>query len=316
MSKFPIAEYIHGGLKPVIPQWWPKADPILPQLNFQRALQESALFDFNLASDLYWNGQKVEYNIENDNLGPIRPPYDSMWCEWTVSGNAHGAPMGGKVNTDWNGHNARLACYVATQEFGKSNNMVAVRNAAELTTGVYLLIRPEDRQEVFLSPLPIIIDIDPQTGEYVKDSLGVGSRADILKQATDKFPEEVKGLMNAPLDVLWLGLNLLNCKNVTAPERGQAFARTTREKRQRVPAVRYHTIQLPGMSSRPGSGGRLSKNDEAVMAQHRVRGHFKTYTAEAPLLGKHVGTYWWGWNVRGSKSRGEVISDYSLGGQK
>jgi hypothetical protein len=25
-----------------------------------------------------------------------------------------------------------------------------------------------------------------------------------------------------------------------------------------------------------------------------VDGHFKTFTAEAPLFGKHVGTYWWG----------------------
>lgn len=25
-----------------------------------------------------------------------------------------------------------------------------------------------------------------------------------------------------------------------------------------------------------------------------IKGHYKTYTADAPLMGKHVGTYWWG----------------------
>jgi len=26
-----------------------------------------------------------------------------------------------------------------------------------------------------------------------------------------------------------------------------------------------------------------------------------------------VGTYWWGWQVRGSKAAGEVVSDYEIG---
>jgi hypothetical protein len=37
-----------------------------------------------------------------------------------------------------------------------------------------------------------------------------------------------------------------------------------------------------------------------------VRGHFKTYTAEA----KHVGTYWWQPAIRGDREHGVVQSSY------
>jgi hypothetical protein len=29
-------------------------------------------------------------------------------------------------------------------------------------------------------------------------------------------------------------------------------------------------------------------------------------------MGKHVGTYWWGWQLRGDPKHGIVISDYQL----
>ena len=75
--------------------------------------------------------------------------------------------------------------------------------------------------------------------------------------------------------------------------------------------VSYHTIVLP--SVRP-SGGSADPAQGTLAEQplHKVRGHFKTYTAEAPLLGRHTGTYWWGHQVRGSREHGEVVSDYRL----
>lgn len=30
------------------------------------------------------------------------------------------------------------------------------------------------------------------------------------------------------------------------------------------------------------------------------------------LMGRHVGTYWWGWQIRGNAEKGMVVSDYSL----
>jgi hypothetical protein len=30
-------------------------------------------------------------------------------------------------------------------------------------------------------------------------------------------------------------------------------------------------------------------------------------------MGKHVGTYYWGWQVRGKRTNGEIISSYEVG---
>lgn len=109
---------------------------------------------------------------------------------------------------------------------------------------------------------------------------------------------------------VFTALGLINCRNVETREAGRInLRRSGAQKRRGEPAtsIRYSTIILPGGGSQSdGHGG------HRATALHRVRGHFKTFTAEKPLMGQHVGTYWWGWNVRGNATNGVVVSDYEL----
>lgn len=41
---------------------------------------------------------------------------------------------------------------------------------------------------------------------------------------------------------------------------------------------------------------------------HMVRGHYKNYGLQAPLLDKHTGTYWWTLPVHGTAQQGRVTS--------
>jgi len=45
---------------------------------------------------------------------------------------------------------------------------------------------------------------------------------------------------------------------------------------------------------------------------HLCRGHFKQYTADHPLLGRHVGLYVWQPHVRGKNKDGVVMKDYNV----
>lgn len=114
--------------------------------------------------------------------------------------------------------------------------------------------------------------------------------------------------------VALMALSLMNCKNVATEPLGAIKMRrsgTAKRRGTRPTEIRYNTIVLPGGGSkRIGSG---SSAHYRASALHKVRGHFKTYTADAPLLGRAVGTYWWGWQVRGNAQHGEVSSDYRLG---
>ena len=47
-------------------------------------------------------------------------------------------------------------------------------------------------------------------------------------------------------------------------------------------------------------------------ALHLCRGHFKTFTADAPLLGRATGTYFWAPHIRGTQNEGVVIKDYRV----
>jgi hypothetical protein len=45
---------------------------------------------------------------------------------------------------------------------------------------------------------------------------------------------------------------------------------------------------------------------------HLCRGHFATYTDQAPLFGKYVGRFWIPPHARGDRARGIVIKDYEV----
>lgn len=74
----------------------------------------------------------------------------------------------------------------------------------------------------------------------------------------------------------------------------------------------HHLIRLPGSTPPRGLQQAQAAAGSAVPL-HVVRGHFKTFTAEAPLMGKHVGTYWWHPTVRGLREHGQVQTTYEVG---
>jgi len=101
---------------------------------------------------------------------------------------------------------------------------------------------------------------------------------------------------------------LLACKNVSRVEHQQpAKLQAARRSRGKLPLVSYHTLVVGGNA--PGKSGLSKKGTGEPLAIHWVRGHFKHYTAEKPLLGRAVGTYWWSPHLAGRADR-IVEKDY------
>jgi len=107
-------------------------------------------------------------------------------------------------------------------------------------------------------------------------------------------------------------MNFLHCKNATveAIDPSPKQARLAREKRL-LPPTRYHVIRVGG-APRAGHSPVVDAGGD-LMPLHICRGHFKVFTHERPLLGRHVGTYWWASHARGTPRRGVVESRYSVG---
>lgn len=80
--------------------------------------------------------------------------------------------------------------------------------------------------------------------------------------------------------------------------------------RERMPKSEYYVLEIEcedGDTERTDSGGTGPKK-----RLHLCRGHWTTYTAERPLFGRLVGTYWIPDHKRGNPELGRVIKDYAL----
>jgi hypothetical protein len=128
----------------------------------------------------------------------------------------------------------------------------------------------------------------------------------------EELPDPTVEFAASHLGPALLAISLMHCKNVDIrpvdpPERiSRSHAR-----RKGRPLTRYHILDIQPMR------GILDREGEAQTkglrhALHICRGHFKTYGADAPLLGKHTGTYWWTSHVRGATHEGAVEKDYRI----
>lgn len=109
-----------------------------------------------------------------------------------------------------------------------------------------------------------------------------------------------------------LAVSFMHCKNVDLieVEPPPALSRKHKKRHDRQ-LVRYHVLEVAAMR-------RVMERDGAARehglrhALHICRGHFKTFSPEAPLFGRLSGTYWWESHLRGDEAIGRVEKDYRV----
>lgn len=84
------------------------------------------------------------------------------------------------------------------------------------------------------------------------------------------------------------------------------------EVRYGEPLVTYRIIKIKPMGGKRTTGEDRGGSHRQHSA-HIRRGHFKTYTEDAPLLGRAVGTFWWEQGMYGSEKQGKVTHGYEIG---
>ena len=100
-----------------------------------------------------------------------------------------------------------------------------------------------------------------------------------------------------------------HCKNVDVVTNNIDHALIKRRARDnKIPIQKFYTLNISGNANHSDESSGIG-SDKAF---HICRGHFKNFTSEKPLLGKHVGTYWWAMHTKGSKQAGEVTKQYQV----
>jgi hypothetical protein len=116
------------------------------------------------------------------------------------------------------------------------------------------------------------------------------------------------------LHILGMTCSFLSCKNVLLMEsRPPAKLSKAFRRKHGRPLITVKTLDIKPMRQVLETEGGCGENG-LTKALHICRGHFKTYTAERPLLGRIVGRFWWQQHLRGSHEHGVVAKDYRVRG--
>lgn len=111
---------------------------------------------------------------------------------------------------------------------------------------------------------------------------------------------------------IFFAISLLHCKNIKMVERNiDKKLNDKRIKKGKHPFFRFNTIEINPMKEVLKIEGKSEKTG-LKKALHICRGHFATYTQDAPLFGRVTGTFWKPMHIRGNKKEGIVIKDYKI----
>lgn len=143
--------------------------------------------------------------------------------------------------------------------------------------------------------------------------IAVGRYSEGSIYTTSLLPDQfVTKLTYLATHLAFYSINLLACKNITT-ETVASSMYERRKQKEGKPFDSFKVLKLPvGKTTNKSASNSLPDVPEGMNRFHIRRGHFKTYTAEKPLLGHAVGTYWWPQVAAGNKKKGEVVKDYAI----
>ena len=241
-------------------------------------------------------------------LGPVRPGADSVWMEAAV---AHPAFAGkGVVRIGAMIHNSRSRgalgrpSYSATAQQYFIEPYVRDHDGLSRSAGPDFSFRIDASGRIewcgFVASRSVGLrsGVNPFGSAVAEDADG----EDLPFSSSDPAFDLTRAIAVRAL----FCLALTNCKNITLRPRKYNIMRG-----EGPQGGSFHELLIGAPQSK--STGKM-ESSTAENRAHLARGHFKTFTADAPLLGRHVGTYWWGWQVRGDAEKGIVAKSYKLTG--
>lgn len=106
-------------------------------------------------------------------------------------------------------------------------------------------------------------------------------------------------------------LMLLHCKNIQAVDQNPSnLINSQRRQQHKVPLFTYKTLHIIPFGSSKNKKDYIKHGDHNRV--HMCRGHYRRYTEEAPLFGKHIGMYWIPDHARGKNKSGIIVKDYEI----
>lgn len=155
------------------------------------------------------------------------------------------------------------------------------------------------------------------------DQVSYDANVEWMKFMTDwqgekVYHEAIGSISTSVWIMLRYFLKLLGCRNVEIRDANtKKRSRLLKKKGEPEPKSKDIIIKIPGKGIQY-EGETIKEVSFKDVAKKGIcgqrRGHFQTYTAERPLFGKHIGTWWWSPIFGSSKRNYQVeVENPSLG---
>lgn len=174
---------------------------------------------------------------------------------------------------------------------------------------------------VVLCPLALVFFVDEEGSVYSSSEGHFWVATGALHGHEDELEDRDRRLklrttLRAVMEPVLVAISLSNFRNVTSEKFEPDYGTVKKAlKRYSIAPVTYHVLTIDASRTRKRYARATSaETDEArTNAAHSCRAHRKTYTSDAPLFGKYVGTWWWGPQLdRGDVKKGRVVHDYEV----
>lgn len=168
----------------------------------------------------------------------------------------------------------------------------------------------QDTYPVESNPLVMLCFLVDKQGALVKDSaFSFISNGFMTYEQGQGYIRDFRTLMYP----FFQAISLCHCKNIrqTTVE-PDAKVQRKRARNNKPPLVTYRVLEIEPTMTRKSSVKGAEVSEKTKRALHITRGHFATYTPDAPLFGKVTGTFWKPMHVKGNRMHGEVKKDYAI----
>lgn len=132
----------------------------------------------------------------------------------------------------------------------------------------------------------------------------------MLAEAGNPLPENQASEDLEYLATPLFGFCLMHCKNTVIEDVEPFNGEKKKRNRHNQPRVKYKVLKIKPMGASHRGGGQYTGGSTPSM--HIRRGHFKTFTDDAPLFGKWTGLYWWESAVIAKGSKTKVVKEYEV----
>ncbi len=180
---------------------------------------------------------------------------------------------------------------------------------------VFLNVWIGTKKDMRMIPTMNIVHI-AKDGHWCDGKIWIKTSAEVLEDPNFNQEFATHGI-NGSLYCAFRALDIIHCKNVVLVDEPPPEKLSKRhEKKHGIPLTTVKVLHIHSTQKEYETDGNGQQGSKRLLRSHIARGHFKTYTEDAPLFGKITGTYWWMPYLRGSKGKGKVDKRYYVHADK